>query len=210
MNQEDDLTEKESSHAAATNDNEELKRGLINLEGPIRERDERAAFLHFLRAADKGSPEAHARLAAMYFEGTGTVSSPGQALHHALQAAISGNPEAQFLLGCLYLRGDGCDADDNQAIQWIRKAADQRWPEAEFQLGLFYARGNYSGHWSLYGRARLRRAVTFSREIELRLDGVSPYRSGCCPPDHLKPCGLNSYCQRNSRDSRLEHGRHII
>ena len=26
------------------------------------------------------------------------------------------------------------------------------------------------------GRARLRRAVIFSQEIELRLDGVSPYR----------------------------------
>ena len=29
--------------------------------------------------------------------------------------------------------------------------------------------------YSLYGRARLRRAVTLSHEIELRLDGVSPY-----------------------------------
>ena len=31
----------------------------------------------------------------------------------------------------------------------------------------------------LAGRARLRRAVTFSHEIEFRLDGVSPYQFIC-------------------------------
>jgi len=141
MNEEEDLTENGNKQKPSQDFNAELSSGFLKLEGPTRERDERAAFLHFLKAADQGNCEAHARLAAMYKEGTGTVSSLGQALHHALLAAISGDPEGQFRLGCLYLTGDGIIPDENQALQWILKAAEQRWPEAEFQLGLFYARG---------------------------------------------------------------------
>ena len=40
------------------------------------------------------------------------------------------------------------------------------------------------------GRARLRRAVTFPREIEFRLDGVSPYNARLTH-EGVKPGNLN-------------------
>jgi TPR repeat protein len=142
MNEKEGLTGKGSDLPSTPGGEVELRLGLLALEGPSHGRDDRAAFHHFLKSATLDNPEAHARLAAMYGHGTGTLQSSHQALYHARQAALEGHPEAEFLLGCLYLSGEGIEPDRDQAMQWIRKAAEHQWTPAEFQLGLFYARGS--------------------------------------------------------------------
>lgn len=78
------------------------------------------------QAAEQGSPQAQAKLAALYLLGRdGYEKNDKLAAEWMEKAAKQGNVDAQVVMGALYDRGQGVTGDTDKATQWYEKAAAQ-------------------------------------------------------------------------------------
>lgn len=78
------------------------------------------------QAAEQGSPQAQAKLAALYLLGRdGYEKNEKLAAEWMEKAAKQGIVDAQVVMGALYDRGLGVAGDTDKATQWYEKAAAQ-------------------------------------------------------------------------------------
>lgn len=87
------------------------------------------------KAAEAGSPEGRAALAAIEARGLGGVAEPGIGLKALKDESDAGNAEAAYALG--YIEAFGPDASRRQAgLELIRKAAKAGFYRAQYRLGM--------------------------------------------------------------------------
>ncbi|MFA7386350.1 MAG: hypothetical protein WCZ87_01675, partial [Thiohalobacteraceae bacterium] len=96
----------------------------------------------YQQAADKGVPDAQARLGDLYDTGKGVPQDRPQAVRWYRKAAEQGDAYAQRKLGDAYTDGLGVAANQREAAIWFRKAADQGDIYAMNSLGFYYWKDN--------------------------------------------------------------------
>lgn len=101
---------------------------------------------HYLRAANKGLPEACCNLGVCYATGRGVPQSPEQAVHWYHVAADKGLPRAQSNLAGCYASGRGVQQDWMLAAMWFQKAAEAGDGAAACSLGAMHAEGKGVAH----------------------------------------------------------------
>ena len=115
--------------------------GYLAATGLDQDKDEVAAFDHYLRAAEAGLPLAAYVLAVRYSRGVG-VNKDIEKFYQWLERAAEGNyPLAIYDLGRLYLRGDGRDKDPSKAKNLFERAAKLGVAAAHNDLGYMYQYG---------------------------------------------------------------------
>src|SRR5262249_41680397 len=102
----------------------------------------------YRKAAAAGHPLAKARLARIYFSGSGVVEDKMEAerlskgiFPDVLKAAENNDAMAQMIVGTMYADGLGVARDSEEAEKWLYKAADQKLPLAQANLGVMYEHG---------------------------------------------------------------------
>ncbi|KAF9150638.1 hypothetical protein DFQ26_001515, partial [Actinomortierella ambigua] len=128
--------------AKAENSDAQLFLGWIYGHGRGIGKNERDSFWWYRKAANGGNVVAQIRLARMYENGQGFVSSnAAKAAGWYRRAADGGSAEAQLALGKMYTDGYGVKGDTTQAARWYKMAAKQGNHEAQTILGQWFALG---------------------------------------------------------------------
>ncbi|KAF9164570.1 copper transport protein ctr1 [Actinomortierella ambigua] len=138
----DDVVTYFCTAAEAENTDAQLFLGWIYGHGRGVGKSERDSFWWYRKAASGGNVVAQMRLARMYDEGQGVVSSNAlKAIAWYRKAADGGNAEAQFVLGKRYTDSYGVKEDTSEAARWYEMAAKHGHPEAQTILGQWYFLG---------------------------------------------------------------------
>jgi TPR repeat protein len=104
--------------------------------------DHELAFKLYLKAAEKGDPQAQCALGVYCATGHGREKDESQAVHWYERAARSRHPEAMGYLGYSYMVGRApLKQSVREANRWCRRAALRGDPGAQYLLGLSYLRG---------------------------------------------------------------------
>ncbi len=94
-----------------------------------------------LQFAEQGDADAQHKVAIMYQNGLGVVTSEEAALKWMTASAEQGNPIAQHGLGFMYMEGECVEKDINQAICWFEKAAAEGLVGSLTTLAMIYDEG---------------------------------------------------------------------
>lgn len=105
------------------------------------DRDSKAAFQWFSKAAEQGHVEAQKILGVMYSTGLYIPRDDQKAIAWYEKAAEQGDAFAQTSLGMIHESGWGVPKNDAVALQWYRKAAEQDDPYAQYKTGILYVTG---------------------------------------------------------------------
>ncbi len=106
------------------------------------EKDERASFYWYKKAAKGGIEIAQHNLAVAYAQGNGVKADLKKAITWWKRAAIAGNTDSQYNLGIIFAAGRGhIKPDLEEALKWWRMAAISGDAAAQFNLGALYANG---------------------------------------------------------------------
>ena len=105
------------------------------------DRDSKAAFQWFSKAAEQGHADAQYNLGYCHYKAIGTIKNPGEAFQWFSKAAEQGHVEAQKILGVMYSTGLYIPRDDQKAIAWYEKAAEQGDAFAQTSLGMIHESG---------------------------------------------------------------------
>lgn len=103
----------------------QLRLGRMLLEGSEIERDDRAAFGWFSRAADQGDTEAMNMVGRCHENGWGVRVDLERAAARYRASAEGGHDWGQYNLGNLLFDGRGTAPDPPQALRWYLRAASQ-------------------------------------------------------------------------------------
>ena len=117
--------------------------GLMYREGQGIEKDEKAAFGWFMKAADdkQACPRGKFYVARSYHLGNGVPCDIEEAVKWYLVAAHQNDAYAQLNLGYCFECGLCVDKDPQMAVYWYECAASQEEPLAECNLGRMYLYG---------------------------------------------------------------------
>lgn len=97
----------------------------------------------FLKAADKGNPEACLKLGDMYSYGRGVTINKQNAMQWYRKAAEKDNAEGQEKLGDMYYYGEVVQRNYPEAAKWYKKASEQEvGPGPCSKLGTMYLLGD--------------------------------------------------------------------
>ena len=94
------------------------------------EKNEKAAFEWFRKAADNGYANSCRMVASAYEEGSGTEKSLEQAFYYYLKGAEDGDDGCQCEAGRMYLNGEGVAKNDSEAERLLRASAAQGYAQA--------------------------------------------------------------------------------
>lgn len=108
--------------------------GNMYLRGRGVERNGKAAYEWFSKAADQGHVRAQYKVGYLYFKGEGVDKDPNKALKWIRRAADQDYAPAQFYLGKMYSTGVGVARDYEQAWTWFSKAEAQNYHPAKGEL----------------------------------------------------------------------------
>ena len=97
----------------------------------------RAAFVHFLKAANAGNAIAQLQVGKMLLNGEGVAKDREVALSWLRKSAAQGYTEAWLALGSLYVEGEGTPKDREEVLSWLREAAGRGNAEAQDILKKF-------------------------------------------------------------------------
>lgn len=100
--------------------------------------DVMGAMRHYGKAAEAGSPDAQAKLAAIY--DWSEDNAEAVALYRA--SAEQGHPAGQFGLGEMYAKGEGVERDFDTAVEWFMMAAVGGHAQAHRVLASAYETGD--------------------------------------------------------------------
>lgn len=103
----------------------QLRMGRMLLDGTGVERDERAAFGWFARAADQGDPEAMNMVGRCHENGWGVPVDLERAAASFRASAAGGHDWGQYNFGNMLFDGRGIAPDRPQALRWYLLAAAQ-------------------------------------------------------------------------------------
>jgi len=95
------------------------------------------AMRHYGNAAEAGSPDAQAKLAAIY----DWSEQDDEALALYRTSAEQGHPAGQFGLGEMYAKGEGVERDFDTAVEWFMMAAVGGHAQAQRVLANAYETG---------------------------------------------------------------------
>ncbi|MDT8068579.1 MAG: tetratricopeptide repeat protein [Terriglobia bacterium] len=112
------------------------------LKGIHVDKNVRAAFDLFAKAAKKNQPVAMNNLGLMYFFGEGTAKNYPEALRCFRAASERGSADAQFNLALMYHHGYGVPVDTSEAAKWYEIAARQGDVRAQNVLATLYENGD--------------------------------------------------------------------
>lgn len=117
------------------------------------------AYRLYVKAAERGIPDAQYRLGTLYYYGDGVRQDTEKALHWFKLAASNNVPGAMNFLGIIFSEGEGVVVDKARSIQWFEVAAKFGDFHASSNLGSRYLNGT-SGVKQDYAKAflHLRRA----------------------------------------------------
>ena len=117
--------------------------GLMYREGQGTEKDEKAAFGWFMKAADdrQACPRGKFYVARSYHHGNGVPVDYEKAVKWYLTAAHQNDAYAQLNLGNCFEYGTGVGKDLQMAVYWYERAANQEEPLAQCNLGSMYLQG---------------------------------------------------------------------
>lgn len=103
-------------------------------------KDYKAAFNEWRKAAETGQPEAEFDLGVLYAQGLGVARDLTQAEQWYRKAADQGNAEAEFALGQMYSLGWGVPRDEADAMRWFQMAngPDTDGPPTDWSLIVGY------------------------------------------------------------------------
>ena len=96
-------------------------------------------FEWYLKAAEKGWPEAQTYIGESYMYGDGVNEDFAKAFDWLVKAAQFRDPNAEFALGMLYYDGKGRSKDISTAITWFKKAAAKKHAMSINNLTWIYA-----------------------------------------------------------------------
>jgi len=107
------------------------------------EQDVRTALTLYLRAANKGHPDAQFNVGVMYDRADeGVVERDAvKAAHYYKLAVAQGVKDAQYSLAYLYADGDGVERDYNKAVYFYDLAVRQGDKDAMYNVGEIFERG---------------------------------------------------------------------
>jgi len=91
--------------------------------------------------AERGDPQAQAKLGFAYLDGQGVPEDYREALRWCRKGAEQGDARAQCCLGSIYYHGHGVPQDYAEALLWYGKAANQGYARAQEAVGFMYYRG---------------------------------------------------------------------
>lgn len=94
-----------------------------------------------LQFAEKGDADAQHKVAIMYQNGLGVVTSEDLAVKWMTASAEAGYPIAQHGLGFMYMEGECVEKDIKQAIFWFEKAAEEGLVGSLTTLAMIYDEG---------------------------------------------------------------------
>jgi len=97
----------------------------------------------FLRAAEKGQPNAQTRIGVLYENGLGVEQDYKKALFWYQKAAAQLKGEPQFFLCTLYISGRGVEKDDATAFRLCMESARAGDRRAQSVVSDFYGSGRY-------------------------------------------------------------------
>ncbi len=106
------------------------------------EKDDKAAYEWFKKAADNGVPDAMASLGGFYLDGIGVEKDYAQALKYLTDACKHGNPLAHYNLAVMYYNGFGVEQNYETALSLFEKAASHGFTQALRLLARIYKNGN--------------------------------------------------------------------
>ena len=99
--------------------------GAAYYSGTLVERDLKEAAKWWLRAAERGHPEALHNLGVIHYRGEGVARNYKKAADFHRRAAEKGFLESQHNLGLLYYRGEGVRQNFHDAYVWFSLAAER-------------------------------------------------------------------------------------
>ena len=99
------------------------------------EKDERAAFVWFLKAAEEGHRKSQSETARRYSLGLGTTKDDANSLYWTRIAADRGDAQAQYVMAARTIDGVGVPRNMTDATLWLGRAAEQGHAEAQAVLG---------------------------------------------------------------------------
>ncbi|PIW28878.1 MAG: hypothetical protein COW30_06420 [Rhodospirillales bacterium CG15_BIG_FIL_POST_REV_8_21_14_020_66_15] len=106
-----------------------------------REKDTVGAYELFLKAADRGHPQAQYFVAIFQREGKAVAKDLPRALEWAKKSVEGGFLRAADLVGAMYLQGEGVEKSPGEAFTWYEKAAKAGFPQSQFFIALAYTEG---------------------------------------------------------------------
>ncbi len=117
--------------------------GILYQKGLGVEKNPKAAFIWYKRAAANGHTDAMYNLGIMYNKGRVIYRSPKDAIKWWKKAAELGNAEAQFNIAVEYFYGRTLGKDVTKALYWWKKSAQQGNKSSKAALYKVYSEGLY-------------------------------------------------------------------
>lgn len=106
--------------------------------GPGVERNDKAAFQWYLKAAESGDSNGEAMAGMCYEKGLGVGQDLAAAVSWYRKSADHGNVLGQMLVGWAYEAGKGVQTNETEAEKWLAKAAESGHPLPQYMLGFYY------------------------------------------------------------------------
>ena len=135
--------------------------------------DKVEAFKWYESSAEKGNSDAMYKLAGMYKEGIGIYKDSEKAFEWYLQSAEKGNSDAMYDLGNMYRSGTGTEQDHRKAFDCYSSSAEKGNIYAMTSLGNMYLGGN-----SVLEK-NFEKSVEWYNKAALGGDPVAMFNLGC-------------------------------
>ncbi|GET03246.1 kinase-like domain-containing protein [Rhizophagus clarus] len=104
-------------------------------------RNEKLAFEHYEKAANKGILCGNNSMGYCYLTGLGAERDFKKAFYWLEKAANNGNTKAMYNLGNCYKNGIGAKKDYNKAFELFKQSAEKGYPGGIMELGYCYDKG---------------------------------------------------------------------
>lgn len=170
-------------------------------------------FGYYLKAAEKGWPDAYTLVGESYMFGEGVEKNFDLAHQWFLKAAELKDADAQFALGELYFSGLGREKDLSQAIAWFKRSAEQSHVMSINNLAWIYATSTHQAFRdadkALYWAEQL---VKFSQENPMFLDTIAAAHALANQFEHaiaLQTRAIELLPEEVAADERQQYQKHL-